>query len=191
MQVTQFVKGFLTDPRIVGSVVPSSRGLANTITDAAGVRDARTVVEFGPGTGVFTSVIQEKLNGDAVCIAIEIREDFVETVRERCPGVHVFHDSAVNVEQCLGVIGRVKCDAIVSGLPFAAFDDALQDELLDAAYEALDPGGLFATFTYTFAQHLPKGQRFLGKLRERFATVDRTRTVWMNVFPAFAYRAKK
>ncbi|NIA15480.1 MAG: methyltransferase domain-containing protein [Nitrospiraceae bacterium] len=191
MQLLQFIKGYLDDPRAVGSIIPSSRGLADAVTKAAGVRDARTIVEFGPGTGVFTSVIQQSLNDEAVFLAIEIRKDFVEVVRERCPGVHVFHDSAANVQQCLEAVGRQKCDCIISGLPFALFDDELQDQLLDASYEALEPGGVFVTFTYIFAQHLPKGEKFYERLRERFVSVDKTRTVWTNVFPAFAYRALK
>ena len=191
MQLLHFIKGYLDDPRAVGSIIPSSRGLANAITDAAGVREAKTVVEFGPGTGVFTTVIQQKLNDEAVLVAIEIREDFAEVVRRRCPGAHVFHDSATNVQRCLEAVGRQKCDCIVSGLPFALFDDELQDKLLEAAYGALEPGGVFATFTYIFAQHLPKGEKFHRGLRERFVSVERTRTVWANVFPAFAYRARK
>ena len=171
--------------------MPSSRELAEVITDAAGVREADTVIEFGPGTGVFTEVIVRKLRKGARFFAIEIREEFVKTVRERCPGVHVIHDSAANAKKHLTEMGLEHCDCIVSGLPFALFEDALQDQLLGTALDILKPGGIFVTFTYFCSPYLPQGRKIQRKLYERFRQVDKTRIVWRNVLPAFAYRAVK
>jgi len=175
----------------VGGLTPSSRELADVVTDAADVAQADVVIEFGPGTGVFTEMIQHKIHEETHFFAIEIREEFVNIVRKRCPGVQVIHDSAANATKHLESLGLTHCDCIVSGLPFAIFNDELQDELLDSAIEALCPGGVFVTFTYRQSPYLPGGRKLKWKLDERFSKVEKTRTVWKNILPAFAYRAVK
>lgn len=191
MELLCFVKEWLASPKHVGSMIPSSRELAELVTDAAGVREADAIIEFGPGTGVFTEVIARKLHKGARFLAIEIREEFVKAVRERCPGVHVIHDSAANAKKHLTEMGLEHCDCIISGLPFALFEDALQDQLLGTALDILKPGGIFATFTYFYSPYLPQGRRIQRKLHARFRRVDKTRIVWRNMLPAFAYRAVK
>jgi len=191
MELLTFLKEYISSPGVVGALVPSGARLANLVTDAARVSDARVIVEFGPGTGVFTEVIAKKMPKDAQCLAIELQEDFVKIVKERCPTVTVFHESATNVSACLAKMGLDKCDCIVSGLPFAIFEDDLQNAILDAAFNALKPGGVFVTFTYFLAHLMPKGRALRRKLLQHFTNVERTRIEWLNVFPAFAYRAIK
>jgi len=190
-EVLHFFKEYCVSPKHVGALTPSSRELADVITDASGVAQADIVIEFGPGTGVFTEMIQRKIREGTQFFAIEISEEFVKTVRERCPGVQVFHDSATNAVKYLELLGLPHCDCIISGLPFAIFSDELQDQLLDSAIKALRPGGVFVTFTYFQSQYLPAGRKLKQKLEKRFSKVERTRTVWKNIFPAFAYRAVK
>ena len=124
-------------------------------------------------------------------MAIEIREDFVKAVRKRCPGVNVVHGSAADARRILEGMGLDGCDCIVSGLPFALFEDALQDAILDAAQDVLTPGGVFVTFTYFLAHRLPRGMKLHRKLEQRFGRVQTAPVVWLNVLPAFAYRAVK
>ena len=191
VELLSFFKEYLASPKYVGTIAPSSRLLAETITDAAGVRQASSVVEFGPGTGVFTEVIARKIPNDATFIAIELSEDFVKTVRKKCPTAQVFHGSAVDARRFIESVGLKYCDCIVSGLPFALFEDDLQAKILDAAVDILKPGGVFTTFTYFFSPSLPAGKKLLHNIEARFSRVERTPTVWLNLFPAFAYRAIK
>ena len=191
MELICFLKEYITSPKHVGALSPSSHDLAELMTEAAGVRQANSVVEFGPGTGVFTEVIVRKLRRDAKFFAIEISEEFVKLVRKKCPGVNVIHDSATQVRRHLEAAGLDHCDCIISGIPFALFEDSLQNQILDAAHDALKPGGVFVTFTYFYSPWLPQGRKFHRKLRARFDRIQRTSIVWRNMFPAFAYRAFK
>lgn len=191
MELICFLKEYLASPKFVGGVAPSSHGLAELITEAAGVREASTVLEFGSGTGVFTEVIAQKIRPSTTFLAIEISEEFVKQTRERCPGVEVIHDSAANAGEHLAKRGLSSCDCIVSGLPFAVFEPSLQDELLSTAHAVLKPGGVFVTFTYFFSPWLPRGIRFQRRLHGRFPEVKNTSIVWRNMFPAFAYRCVK
>ncbi|MCX6551456.1 MAG: methyltransferase domain-containing protein [Acidobacteria bacterium] len=180
---------FVRKPAAVGAVAESSRALAELITEAADLRHASVVVEFGPGTGAFTEVILRKIGPDAVFFAIEANESFAAATRKRCPGAVVFHDSATSVRQHLEASGRQSCDCIVSGLPFASFTPALQDEILAAVVDVLKPGGRFVTFAHLGGAFWPRGRRFRRRLEAEFPDVTVTPTVWSNLPPAFVYRA--
>lgn len=189
MSTFKFIKQVFLAPGTTGAIAPSSKALGRIMTDKAGVREAKVVVEFGPGNGVFTEVIAGELQANAHFFAVEINPDFAKAVRKRCPGVTVYEDSAANTGKYLREAGYETCDCIVSGLPFASFDDELQDELLSAVLEVLRPGGRFVTFTYVQSPLLSSGRRFHAKLEGLFEGVEKTPMVWCNLPPAFAYCA--
>jgi len=187
----RLLKHFLRSPNETGAVAASSDGLSELITDAAGLSDAKMVIEFGPGTGVFTEKIVAKVPPGAAFFAMETNAEFVEATRRRCSGVTVIHDSAVNCRKYMTEMGHEQCDSIVCGLPWAAFGKELQDVLLSAIMDALKPQGVFVTFAYLHGLLLPAGRRFRKRLCSTFSQVRTTRTVWMNIPPAFVYCARK
>ena len=73
---------------------------------------------------------------------------------------------------------------LVSGLPWAAFDEPTQRSVLSEVVAVLDPAGVFTTFAYVHARWSPPAQRLLRSLRARFEEVVISRTVWANVPPA-------
>ena len=182
---------FISQPQAIASVAPSSQALGDAMMRHGRVAEANTVVEFGPGTGAITQVICRTLKPGAAFLAIETNPKFVELISEHYPEVHVVEDDALNVGKHLQKLGLANCDVLISGLPFAAFDDGIQTGLLDAAYEVLAPGGRFVTFTYIHSPLLPRGNRFRDKLVDKFGSVERTPVIWRNLPPAFAYVALK
>ena len=54
---TLFLRQFVQSPRTVGAVLPSSPALARAMLAPIDFASARTIVEFGPGTGAFTREI--------------------------------------------------------------------------------------------------------------------------------------
>lgn len=190
MHLMRFLKAFVTNPTKTGAIAPSSAGLSELITDTADLADVKAVVEFGPGTGVFTEKILEKKPKHAVFFAVELNEDFVSATRTRCPDALVYHDSATNTPQYLADHGLKQCDCVICGLPWASFNESLQNDLLDTIVDILAPGGRFLTFAYLQGLLLPAGRRFRKKIQSRFEQVNTTRTVWRNVPPAFVYCAR-
>jgi phospholipid N-methyltransferase len=186
-----FLKNFLSNPQATGAIAASSPHLAELITSLADLASASVVVEFGPGTGVFTECILRKAARRTRFFAMEINPEFVRQTRQRCPAAVVHHDSAVHTLKYLQEIGETQCDRIISGLPWAGFPEALQNDLLGAIDTVLKPGGLFLTFAYVHGTCLPAGLRFRRKLQQHFTRVTRSRVVWRNLPPAFVYRAEK
>ena len=186
-----FLARFLRRPWRVGSIAPSSKALAALMTEDMGLEGARTVVELGPGTGVFTRAICERVAADALFVAVEIDPHLAALLRPRFPRVRIVNDSAEHLDRHLAESGRTEADAILSGLPWASFPGGLQRTLLTAAGGALRPGGLFATFAYPHASWLPPGRGFRALLQESFAAVETTRVVWANLPPAFVYRCRR
>src|SRR5262245_9504087 len=76
-----FFLGFLRRPKVVASVVPSSRFLARRVADPQSLARARSVVELGPGTGVITRTILDALPRESRLLAIEISEDFISLLK--------------------------------------------------------------------------------------------------------------
>lgn len=183
-----FLRNFLRHPTQVGAIAPSSPSLVATMVDWFDWDSARNVVEFGPGTGVFTEAIAERLHPDAKFFAIEQSPDLVAATRSRCPGVTVYHDSVTNVAKLCRQESMDRVDAIVCGLPWASFSDSLQSEIMESTLGVLAPGAQFATFAYWQGVILPAGRRFSQRLRESFPEVKRSPTAWRNLPPAFVYR---
>ena len=191
MNLIQFLKQFVLHTAKTGAVAPSSEGLADLITETAGLHSASAVIEFGAGTGIFTEKILQKISDETRFFALEINPDFVKATRKRCPEAVVYQDSAANAKKYLDELGINECDCIICGLPWAAFSEELQNELLDTIIDVLKPGGKFLTFAYLQGLLLPAGMRFKKKLSTRFNSVTKTRTIWLNFPPAFVYCAEK
>lgn len=192
--VLQFMLEVVRENRHTGAIGPSSKALAELITDLAGVAAADSVVEFGPGTGVFTEVIRRKLRPESRFVAIEINPEFVKATRRRCPDVRVVHGDVRDTRRHLAEAGSDddRCDVIVSGLPWTRFSDDLQDRLLEAAHDALRPGGRFVTFAYSVSPLFPAGRNFFNaKLPEKFPGLVRSGHVWKNFPPCVVYSGVK
>jgi phospholipid N-methyltransferase len=182
---------FIRQPFRTGTVLPSSLELAELMVEDMGLGAADTVVELGPGTGVFTRVIAERVRPDALVLAFEIDEALARELQLSMPRVRVVHDSAETLSDQLRGCGRASADAILSGLPWANFSRDLQERLLGAVVAGLRPGGRFATFAYVPAAHFPPGRRFRALLEASFPRVETTRLVYRNFPPAFVYRCVK
>ena len=185
-----FITEAMLRPKNIGAVAPSSKRLAKLMTENADLKHAKVVVELGPGTGVFTELILQEIPESAAFMAIEQNEHFVTIMRAKYPTVDTIHGSAEHLKNYLKERGAESCDKILSGLPWASFDERLQRLLLSKIYESLSPDGVFLTFAYYPINHLPRGRTFKRQLRRYFKDIKKTRVV-LNVPPAFVYICKR
>jgi phosphatidylethanolamine/phosphatidyl-N-methylethanolamine N-methyltransferase len=150
------------------------------------LRNARVVVELGPGTGSFTRLILDRLGEHSYFFALELDEDSVNQLRLDFPGLEVSHRSAESLPELLQARGE-KADCVVSGLPWANMGAEVQDRILDGVVSSLTAHGVFTTFAYVHARWLPGAVRFRSRLDRRFGSVRMSRVIWRNVPPAFVY----
>lgn len=177
---TTFLRSFLRDWRTIGSVTPSSRFLVNAMLDRIDFGAAHHLVEYGPGTGVFTAEALRRMRPDSQLLALDTEAHFVDALRERLPDPRLIAvpGSAASVERHIAALGWPHADAILSGIPYTAMPAWLRESILRASAAALAPAGVFLAYQYS-----PYIRPLLGQL---FAQVE-TRWMPLNLPPAFYF----
>lgn len=185
------LKQFLRNPAQVGAIAPSGAALCRELVTWLELDKVSAVAELGPGTGVVTQEILRQLNPDARFFAVELDEAICREFAAVLPQVKLFNANACELAGiCAGENIR-QLDAVVSGLPWAAFPETLQRSILEAVIRSLGEGGKFSTFAYLQGLVLPAGYRFRKLLEEYFAQVELSHVVWNNLPPAIVYRCTK
>ena len=172
------MRSFLAHPREVGALLPTSRRTVSDMLDLAPVEDARLVVEFGAGNGVYTRELLRRMGPDARLLSFEVdaRLSAALAANLRDPRLHLITASAEELESHLD---GARVDLLVSALPFTSLPAAVRRRVLDVSVSTLAPRGLMLVLQYS-----PAVQR---ELKRRFARVDR-RISPLNLPPAFLFR---
>ncbi|HEX7855746.1 MAG TPA: methyltransferase domain-containing protein [Sphingobium sp.] len=179
-----FFRQFLTSPKSVGSIIPTSQAAINAMLDPIDWSRCRTFVEYGPGTGVFTRSILERAHPELKLIAIDPNPVFIDHLRAGLPDrrLSAVQGSAEDVEAILADHGRPYADFILSGLPFSTLPGGVGDAITAATRRALAPGGAFLVYQYSLF--------VLPMLKAHFTRVDVGRE-WRCIPPARLMRAWK
>src|SRR3989344_5497970 len=67
-----FLSAFLEKPREIGSVIPSSRFLVKELLKSVDFKNAKCIVEYGPGTGRVTKEILKRARKECKVLSFEI-----------------------------------------------------------------------------------------------------------------------
>lgn len=142
-----FFLGFVRHPRLVASVVPSSRFLSRRLAGYVASSRARLVVELGPGIGGTTRAILNALPEQSRLLAIEINPEFIPLLRsEPDPRLIVHSGCAERIREALDQYGLARPDIVISGIPFSTMPTALGRRILHAVWSSLKPGGRFVAY---------------------------------------------
>jgi phospholipid N-methyltransferase len=165
-QILLFGRNFLKHPRMLGSLIPSSRFLVDRVLGQVEWQRARTVVEYGPGVGTLTGEILRRLRPDATLVAIEMNGDFVRYLRRTVGDrrLQVVEGSAADAEAVLAARGLRHADYVISGIPYSTMPPEVRDRILRTTHDVLHPDGAFLVYQFTRA--------VLPYLRDTFALVD-------------------
>ena len=177
-----FAKNFFQHPRMLGSVIPSSRFLIRRLLGEIDFARARVFVEYGPGVGTITRHILRRMRPDAVLVVLETNPEFVSYLRRTLPDprLRVVHGSAATVRSALAAAGVERADYAISGIPFSTMPEGVRHDILRATREALRPSGTFLVYQFS--------PRVLPYLREVFSRVRREFEP-LNVLPAHLFYA--
>ncbi len=143
-----FFKGFVKDPVMVGSIIPSSRAMVNKMLAPVDWAGVKLFVEYGPGVGTFTRPVLDRLGPDAALIAIDTNVDFITYLRSEIadPRLHAVRGSAADVGRIIADLGHDKADCVLSGLPFSTLPPGVGDQIAAATAAVLRPGGQFLVY---------------------------------------------
>jgi len=146
-----FSRNFLKHPRMLGSVIPSSRFLVNRLLRQVDWPRARTIVEYGPGVGTITKPLLRRLGPDGHVVAIDTNRDFVlhlgRTLRD--PRLHVVEGSAADTATVLAERGLARADYVISGIPYTTIPAAVRSQILADTHKLLHPEGGFLIYQFT------------------------------------------
>lgn len=145
-EFTTFAKAWLRSPLKVGAVVPSGAVLARAITsDING--STGSVLELGPGTGVFTRALLAKGVAAEDLTLLEYDPKLAKLLCSRFPDVRVVSACATKLDS-LGLYGEKGIGAIVSGLPLLSMPHGTIQRILEGAFSQLSENGSIYQFTY-------------------------------------------
>jgi phospholipid N-methyltransferase len=176
-----FLRSMLTHPRRVGAVWPTSKWAVRDLLDMADLGSARTVVEFGVGTGVYTREVLARLAPGARFLAFEVDRELAAAAGRRLadPRLRVVCDSAENVASYLN---GEKADVIVCSIPFTSLPAEVREGVLRTSGEVLSPGGSMLVLQYSNAVR-PALRRHFGQVHQRVSP--------LNFPPAFLFACRE
>jgi phospholipid N-methyltransferase len=178
--VLLFARNFFLHPRMLGSIVPSSRFLIKQLLEPINWARARVIVEYGPGVGGITMEVLRRMRADGALIAIEMNPEFVSYLSNSIPDARlkVVEGSAEKVDEILHRFGYTRADYIISGIPFSTIPAPVRERILRRTCEALAPGGAFLVYQFS--------TRVLHDLKRVFGYVGR-KFEPLNVLPAHLF----
>lgn len=146
-----FIRNFWKERKMVGAMAPSSKYLAKKMLERIDFSTAKVIVELGPGTGVFTRKILQKLSPDGILLVFELNDSFMNMLRKEFndPRVILIHDSAEKIGEYLVKYGYSEADAVVSSLPLANFPSELKHRILTESHRVMHSNALYVQFQYS------------------------------------------
>jgi len=179
MSKLSFILQYITKPRTVGAILPSSKYLAAKMVKDIDFANAKCIAEYGAGTGVFTRQLVQKRNPNTVLLIFEMNESFCHALKQQFanqPNLHIINDSAAKIGEYLAKFNQPHADYVISGLPFASIPQEISINILKQTQKYIKKEGKFITFQYTLLK-----KDFIGQF---FDSIKITRE-FRNVPPAY------
>lgn len=171
MKKTSFILQYIKKPRTVGAILPSSNYLADKMIEDIDFKKTKCIVEYGPGTGVFTKKILEHREKNTLIMLFEYNHEFYDLLKDKFKheeNLVIINDSSENVDKYLTEYKIDNVDYVISGLPFASLPEQVSDTILEKTKNILKEDGKFITFQYTLfkMQFIKKYFRYIDLKRE-------------------------
>ena len=169
-----FFQEFMKHPLQIGSVIPSSRFLEQRILEAAGIANAKTVVELGSGTGGTTRAILRAMPQHAKLLSIEINPHLhavVSSIKDDRLIAHL--GTACKLKEIISMYGLGAPEALISGIPFSTMNQSEASQVIETISTLLSANGRFVA--YQVSKRVESLCRpFLGSSRMTRGTSEHT-----------------
>jgi len=146
-----FARNFFKNPKMLGSVIPSSRYLVEALLRDVKWDEARVIVEFGPGVGTISGEILKRMRSDATLVVFEINDEFVDVLSCRFddPRLRIVHRSAAEAGYVLREFQLPAADYVISGIPFSIMSEDDRLAVLRNTYAVLRDGGSLLVYQFS------------------------------------------
>lgn len=143
-----FFNNFLKRPTQVAYLFPSSRFIEYRIAKAANLRQAKYIVELGPGTGGTTQSILRNMGEQAELLVIEINKDFCHHIKKHIkdPRLKIFNGGAEDMEVAMRELGWRHADVVLSGIPFSSIKRQIGRKIIQTIHKLLAKDGRFVAY---------------------------------------------
>lgn len=179
-----FLKGMISSPDTVGSIIPTSRVTARCMADQIDTSSKLPVLELGPGTGVITKAILNRGIDPKDLYCVEYSDEFTRRLKIMLPDVNIINGDAFDLDNVLGDMRNAKFDTIITSMPLLNFPMMARKRLINDLLERMPDGRPIILFSYGATAPVPtEGEDF---------DVTSIRWVIRNVPPArvWAYTRK-
>ncbi|UVK37576.1 hypothetical protein LHFGNBLO_004633 [Mesorhizobium sp. AR10] len=174
----------MLDPLRVASITPSGAALAKLMVSEI-APGTGSVIELGPGTGVFTRALIRQGVSEEKLILIEKGADFAAMLRQRFPRARLLCIDAAEIGDAIDA-GAAPAGAVVSGLPLLSMPLKTVTAILAGSFAHLRDDGCFYQFTY--GPRCPIPGKVLEGLGLEATRIGRT---LRNIPPAAVYRISR
>lgn len=179
-----FFRAWVTDPRKVSAISPSSPALARLITSEV-TETSSPVLELGPGTGVFTRALLDRgLRQDDLTL-IETGPYFSSLLADRYPKARILQMDAARLGG-KNLFGRGELSSAISGLPLLSMSPRQIMGILGGTFGYLREDGAFYQFTY--GPRCPVPSAILARLDLRATRIG---TTVRNMPPSSVYKIER
>ena len=143
-----FFSNFLSRPKEVAAIAPSSKHLINRILSHVALEDAKCLVEYGPGVGTVTHALLKKLSPNAKLICFETNLKFCNLIKNNIKDdrLIIINDSAENLAYHLKRLGITNIDYAFSGIPFSLIELKNKKRIIKTTRDKLRQRGKFLVY---------------------------------------------
>ena len=180
----RFIKEFIKNPKFIGAVAPSSEYLAEKMIEDINFKECNCIIEYGPGTGVFTQKLIARKKESTLLLVIENNKEFYDDLFSMYgykKNVKIINDGAENIKKYLQQYNIKQVDYVVSGLPFTVLPVSISNIILKNTKEILKSEGEFITFQYSL---------FKKSFFENYFNSVKVKKAMINLPPAYVLKCK-
>lgn len=178
-----FLSQWIRRPRKTGAIAPSSPWLSKAIAKNATYTKTGFVIELGGGTGSLTCALLKAGVPEERLIVIESNPKLVKHLKKRFPKARICQHDAQYIDELMHVLKITEVCTIVSGLPLLSLPKKVRENILQASFNSLAPGGQFLQFTYGFKSPVPLStMSCFPEMKQRVLS-----RIWRNIPPAVVW----
>jgi len=144
------IREFIKDKK-VGAAFSTSKHVIKKMLENIDFDKANILVEYGPGKGVITTHLLERMRKDAVLYVFETNERFIkELLNISDKRLVIINAGAEDARTILKNRYKInKVDYVISTIPLTFSDRRKRKRVITKTYNLLNENGKFITYQYT------------------------------------------